>query len=39
MLKIELLSVVLELKNQNAEPFNLDVACGKIKQNEKVIQK
>ena len=39
MLKIELLSVMLELQNQNSEPLNMDLACGKIKQNEKGIQK
>ena len=39
MLEIELLSIVLVLKNQNTEPLKLDVACGDIKQNEKGIQK
>ena len=38
MLKIELLSNVTELQNQNTEPLNLVVVCGKIKQNEKGIQ-
>ena len=33
------MSVVLELKNQNAEPLNIDVACVRIKQNGKGIQK
>ena len=31
MLKIELTSVVLDLKNQNTDPLKLLVACGKIK--------
>ena len=39
LLKRELLSVMLELQNKNADPLNLDLAYGQIKQNEKVIQK
>ena len=31
MLKRELLSIMLDLKNQNSDPLKLDVACGKIK--------
>ena len=37
--KIKQKNVVLELQNQNAEPLNLVIACGSIKQNEKDIQK
>ena len=38
MLEIELLSVMLELKNHNADTLRLEVACGKIKQNQISIQ-
>ena len=31
MLKRELLSVVLNLQNKNAETINLEIACGSIK--------
>ena len=33
MLRIELLSVVLEIQNKNADTLNMDVVCGQIKQN------
>ena len=39
MLKRELLSVLLELQNKDADPINLNLACGKIKQNKNFIQK
>ena len=39
VLKRELISVMMELQNQNAEPLNMDVACEQIKQNGKCIQK
>ena len=39
MLKIELLSIVLEIQNHNADPLNMEVACGKILKTEKGIQK
>ena len=35
MLKIELLSVVLGIQNQNADPLNMDVAYGKNKTKRK----
>ena len=38
MLKIEMLSAVLDPQNQNTEPLNLVVVCGKINKNEKGIQ-
>ena len=39
MLKRELLFFVLELQNKYADPLNLDVSCGGIRQNWKDIPK
>ena len=39
MSKRKLISIVLELGNQNVEQLKLEPACGIIKQNKKWIQK